>query len=183
MKYFLFGGMSAAFTRCGLSLIYGLSGSTNLQQIAANLNSGQTRLDPLLLAAIVMTVIGFGFQDPPVAAVSSLGAGRVSRRADPEFGVDCFRFKGGRVFYSCPGDDGGVWRCGRQRRWHHYAAGWLPVLAILAALSMLLGNLAAINQSSVKRLLAYSAIAHAELIRCSGFWRIAGRGWVRSFIM
>jgi NADH-quinone oxidoreductase subunit N len=64
LKYFLFGGMSAAFTLFGLSLVYGLSGSTNLTQIA-NAIKGPS-LDPLLVVAIVMTVIGFGFK---VAAV------------------------------------------------------------------------------------------------------------------
>ena len=44
--------------------------------------------------------------------------------------------------------------------WHAYAPGWLPVLALVAAASMLLGNFTAIAQSNVKRLLAYSAIAH-----------------------
>ena len=45
--------------------------------------------------------------------------------------------------------------------WHGYLSGWTPVIAIVAALSMVLGNLTAIVQSSVKRMLAYSAIAHA----------------------
>src|SRR5207249_687847 len=45
--------------------------------------------------------------------------------------------------------------------WRAYASGWVPVVAILAAASMVLGNLVAIVQSSVRRLLAYSAIAHA----------------------
>ena len=45
--------------------------------------------------------------------------------------------------------------------WRHFAQGWAPILAVVAALSMVLGNLAAIAQSSVRRLLAYSAIAHA----------------------
>ena len=45
--------------------------------------------------------------------------------------------------------------------WRQFAPGWVPVLATLAVASMLLGNLAAIAQTSVKRLLAYSAIAHA----------------------
>ncbi len=45
--------------------------------------------------------------------------------------------------------------------WHSFTAGWVPVLAILSALSMLLGNLAAIVQTSIRRLLAYSAIGHA----------------------
>src|SRR5437016_13183207 len=64
MKYFLFGAMAAAFTLFGLSLLYGLSGATNLGQIAAAVKA--PRLDPLLVVAIVMTVIGFGFK---VAAV------------------------------------------------------------------------------------------------------------------
>jgi NADH-quinone oxidoreductase subunit N len=45
--------------------------------------------------------------------------------------------------------------------WHGYVSGWVPVVAIVAALSMVLGNLVAILQTSVRRLLAYSAIAHA----------------------
>jgi NADH-quinone oxidoreductase subunit N len=45
--------------------------------------------------------------------------------------------------------------------WHGYASGWVPIVAIVSAISMVLGNLVAIMQSSVRRLLAYSAIAHA----------------------
>jgi NADH-quinone oxidoreductase subunit N len=60
LKYFLFGGMSAAFTLFGLSLIYGLSGQTNLRAIAAVM-AGKG-LDPLLAVAMVMVVIGFGFK-------------------------------------------------------------------------------------------------------------------------
>src|SRR6185436_7255573 len=78
LKYFLFGGMSAASTLFGLSLLYGISGSTNLNEIAkaagekaihlVPLKGGVSRavIDPLLVVAIVMTVIGFGFK---VAAV------------------------------------------------------------------------------------------------------------------
>src|SRR5882724_349083 len=66
LKYFFFGGMSAAFTLFGLSLVYGLSGSTGLKQIAASLGAAGPALDPLLMAALVMTVIGFGFK---IAAV------------------------------------------------------------------------------------------------------------------
>ena len=74
LKYFLFGGVAAAFTLFGLSLLYGIAGSTNLADIArvagerairvvTNANGLTTRtIDPLLIAAIVMTVIGFGFK-------------------------------------------------------------------------------------------------------------------------
>src|SRR5256885_13597048 len=62
LKYFLFGGMSAAFTLFGLSLIYGLTGSTFLRPIAEAVKAfpGQP-LNPLLLTALVLTVVGFGF--------------------------------------------------------------------------------------------------------------------------
>src|ERR1019366_8307319 len=60
LKYFLFGGMSAAFTLFGLSLLYGLSGSTNLGQIAAAFTG--PKLDPLLVGALVMPVVGLGFK-------------------------------------------------------------------------------------------------------------------------
>ncbi len=64
LKYFLFGGMSAAFLLFGFSLLYGISGSTNLHEIADAIAS--KGLDPLLIVALVTTVIGFGFK---VAAV------------------------------------------------------------------------------------------------------------------
>ena len=117
--------------------------------------------DPLLLAALVMTVIGFGFK--VAAAPFHLWApDAYRRRADAQRGVDCLRLESGELFRFRAGDDGRVSRgAGGSGAWHHYAAGWLPVLALVAAASMLLGNLAAIAQSNVKRLLAYSAIAHA----------------------
>ena len=64
LKYFLFGGMSAAFLLFGFSLLYGISGSTNLREIAIGIVG--KGFDPLLLVALVTTVIGFGFK---VAAV------------------------------------------------------------------------------------------------------------------
>src|SRR6185503_2316983 len=64
LKYFLFGGMAAAITLFGLSLIYGLTGALELKAIATSLKG--RGLDPLLVMAIVMTVIGFGLK---VAAV------------------------------------------------------------------------------------------------------------------
>ena len=64
LKYFLFGGMAAAFTLFGLSLLYGLTGSIELRPVAAELKG--KGLDSLLMVAIVTTVIGFGFK---IAAV------------------------------------------------------------------------------------------------------------------
>ena len=158
LKYFLFGGMSAAFLLFGFSLLYGLSGSTNLPQIAASL-AGRG-LDPLLLVAIVTTVIGFGFK---VAAVPfHLWAPDAYEGAPTPSAA--FIASGSKVasFYilakimtlGFAGAEGSA-------VWQGYVSGWTPVIAVVAALSMVLGNLTAIVQSSVKRLLAYSAIAHA----------------------
>ncbi len=158
LKYFLFGGMSAAFLLFGFSLLYGISGSTNLRAIAAAI-AGKG-LDPLLLVALVMTVIGFGFkvaavpfhlwapdayEGAPTPSAAFIGSG--SKVAS--FYVLAKIFTLGFV-----GAQGSA-------VWHGYIAGWTPTVAVVAALSMVLGNLTAIVQSSVKRLLAYSAIAHA----------------------
>ena len=158
LKYFLFGGMSAAFMLFGLSLIYGLSGSTNLGQIAAAL-AGKG-LDPLIVVAIVMTVIGFGFkvaavpfhlwapdayQGAPTPSAAFIASGSKVASFFIFAKVMMLGFGGAEV----------------SGAYHAYAAGWVPVIAIVAGLSMILGNVVAIVQSNVKRLLAYSAIAHA----------------------
>jgi len=157
LKYFLFGGMSAAFTLFGLSLVYGLSGSTGLREIAAKLE--QPALDPLLVAAIVMTVIGFGFK---VAAVPfHLWAPDAYQGAPtPSAAFIASGSKVASFFVFAKVMMLGFAHAGGSGSWHAYAPGWLPVLAVVAVASMLLGNLAAIAQSNVKRLLAYSAIAH-----------------------
>ena len=160
LKYFLFGGMSAAFTLFGLSLVYGLAGSTNLVQIGANLAAGKGGLDPLLLAALVMTIIGFGFKIAAVPfhlwAPDAYEGAPTSSAALIASGSKVASFfilgKLALVAFAHAGGSGA---------WRGYGAGWVPVLATLAVFSMLLGNLAAIAQSNVKRLLAYSAVAHA----------------------
>jgi NADH-quinone oxidoreductase subunit N len=157
LKYFLFGGMSAAFTLFGLSLLYGLSGSTNLNQIAGAIRGPE--LDPLLLLAIVMTVIGFGFkvaaapfhlwapdvyQGAPIPSAALIASGSKIASFFVFAKVMLVGFKGAE-------GSGG---------WQAYQPGYVPVLAVIAVISMVLGNLTAIVQSSVRRLLAYSAIAH-----------------------
>jgi NADH-quinone oxidoreductase subunit N len=142
----------------GLSLIYGLSGSTNLHAIAAAL-AGKG-LDPLLIVAIVMTVIGFGFK---VAAVPfhlwSPDAYEGAPTPSAAFIASGSKLASLFIFTKImmigfAGAEGSA-------AFHAFSNGWIPVIAIVAALSMVIGNLAAIVQSSVKRLLAYSAIAHA----------------------
>jgi NADH-quinone oxidoreductase subunit N len=156
LKYFLFGGISAAFALFGLSLVYGLSNSTNLREIAAAIRNP---LDPLLIVAIVMVVVGFGFK---VAAVPfHFWAPDVYEGAPVTSAAliaSSSKVAGFVIFYKVmaigfAGAEGsGSWRA--------YITGWVPVIATIAALSMVLGNFVAISQTSVRRLLAYSAIAH-----------------------
>src|SRR5207245_11264225 len=150
--------MAAAFSLLGLSLLYGLSGATNLGQIAAALKG--KGLDPLLVLAIVMTVIGFGFKvaavpfhlwapDAYEGAPTSSAAFIASGSKVASF----FIFAKVMMLGFAGAEGSGAWRA--------YAPGWVPVVAVVAAASMVLGNLTAIVQTSVRRLLAYSAIAHA----------------------
>jgi NADH-quinone oxidoreductase subunit N len=158
LKYFVFGGISAAFLLFGASLLYGLSNSTNLVSIASSLHGPS--LDPLLIVAMVMTVVGLGFkvaaapfhfwapdvyQGAPASSAALIASGSKVAGFFIFFQVMVIGFAGA--------EGSAVWR--------GYDAGWVPVVAIVAALSMVLGNLVAILQASVRRLLAYSAIAHA----------------------
>jgi NADH-quinone oxidoreductase subunit N len=160
LKYFLFGGMSAAFTLFGLSLVYGLAGSTGLAQIAAHLDDGGAAMDPLLVAALVMTAIGFGFKVASVpfhfwAPDAYQGAPAPSAALIASGSKVASFFVFARLMmegFSGAAGSGG---------WHNYSPGWVPMLAVLSAASMVVGNLAAIAQDNVKRLLAYSAVAHA----------------------
>jgi NADH-quinone oxidoreductase subunit N len=159
LKYFLFGSLAAAFMLFGLSLIYGVSGATNLHLIAASL-AGKG-LDPLLIIAIVMVVIGFGFK---VAAVPfhlwAPDAYEGAPTPSAAFIASGSKVAGFFIFakFLMIGFAGELEGSGA---WRQFVSGWIPVIAIVAALSMILGNLAAIVQNSVRRLLAYSAVAHA----------------------
>jgi NADH-quinone oxidoreductase subunit N len=158
LKYFLFGGMSAGFLLFGMSLLYGISGSIELPKIAAAVSG--PALDPLLLIAIVMVAIGFGFK---VAAApfhlwapdAYQGAPTVSAGFIASSSKVASFFIFGQVVTV------GLVTAAGNGAYRGYAPGWVPVLCAVAALSMVVGNLAAIAQTSVRRLLAYSAIGHA----------------------
>jgi NADH-quinone oxidoreductase subunit N len=158
LKYFLFGGMSAAFTIFGLSLVYGLSGSTHLREIAAALR-GQP-VQPLLIVALIMTVVGFGFK--VAAAPFHLWAPDAYEGAPtPSAALIASGSKVASFFLFAKVMLVGFGGVEGSGDWSRFAPGWVLLLVLLAAFSMVLGNLAALVQSNVKRLLAYSAIAHA----------------------
>jgi NADH-quinone oxidoreductase subunit N len=158
LKYFLFGSTASAFTLFGISLIYGISGTTGLAAIAQKLAA--TSVPPLLAAGIVMTLIGFAFkiaaapfhfwapdayQGAPVPSAAFIASGSK---------VASFVVLGKIVLVGFAPLHGNA-------AWHAMVAGWSPLLAALAALSILVGNLVALVQTNVRRLLAYSAVAHA----------------------
>jgi NADH-quinone oxidoreductase subunit N len=158
LKYFLFGGMSAGILLFGMSLLYGLSGSLAFGTIAEAVNGSPG--DPLLTLAIVMVLAGFGFKI--AAAPFHMWAPEVYQGA-PSWSAALVAssskvasfFALFVLFYVV------LMGAVGSAAWGHYSAGWGPLIALLAAVSMLWGNLAAIAQTSFRRLLAYSAIGHA----------------------
>ena len=158
LKYFLFGSTSSAFTLFGISLVYGMSGTTALALIGAKIAAGTVQ--PLLAAGIVLTLIGFAFkiaaapfhlwapdayQGAPIPSAAFIASGSK---------VAAFVVLGKIVLTGFGSAHG-------KADWHGMIAGWSPILAALAAFSILLGNFVALAQNNVRRLLAYSAVAHA----------------------
>lgn len=156
LKYFLFGGISAAFLLFGFSLIYGLTGSIELPVIAARL--GTLAPSALLVVALVMVLAGFGFKAaaapfhlwaPDVYQGAPAPSAALIASASKLAGFALFvRLLWGGLAPAAGAAGGG-------------APGWMPVVVVLSGVSLLLGNVAALAQSNVRRLLAYSAIAHA----------------------
>ena len=161
LKYFLFGGMSAGFLLFGISLLYGVANSLDLRQIAIVAVAASTpTLDPLMLIAIVMVAIGFGFK---VAAapfhfwVPDAYQGAPTTSA----GFIASSSKVASFFVFTQVVTVGLAGAAGAGGWYSFKPGWVPVLVILSVLSMIVGNLAAIAQTSLRRLLAYSAVGHA----------------------
>ena len=158
LKYFLFGAMSAAFILFGFSLLYGMSSSTLLPDIGVAV--AHSSHNPLTALAIVMVVIGLGFK--VAAAPFHFWAPDVYQGAPAPaaaFIASASKVASFFIFFivilvGFRGSEGNL-------TLHHLASGWVPVLVVVAVVSMLLGNLAAIVQTSVRRLLAYSAVSHA----------------------
>lgn len=167
LKYFLLGAFSTVFFLYGIALIFGASGSTNLTKIASAADS------TILRIGIGLLLIGLAFK----AAVVPFHAWAPDVYEGAPLPVTAYMSviaKVGafaallRVF---PGALAGQ------------SAQWTAVLAVLAVLTMALGNLAALLQTSIKRLLAYSSIAHAGFMLI-GVAAGTGRGaWSVSFYL
>jgi len=157
LKYFLFGGMSAGFLLFGISLIYGVTNSLDLLRIPPA--AIDASLDPLLLIAIVMVAIGFGFKI--AAAPFHFWAPDAYQGAPTtSAGFIASSSKVASFFIFAQILAVGLANAAGAGGWHTYTPGWAPILTIVAALSMIWGNLAAIAQTSLRRMLAYSAVGH-----------------------
>lgn len=157
IKYLLYGAITTAVMLYGMSFLYGMTGSTNLEDIAANLGSLLASPGPLrqlVLPIVIFLLAGFGFKialvpfhqwapdayegaPTPVTAFLSVG---------PKVAGFAVLF---RVFLTAL---------------PHLQIDWMALLAGVSAVTMTLGNLVAIPQTNIKRMLAYSSIAQAGYV-------------------
>jgi NADH-quinone oxidoreductase subunit N len=162
VKYFLFGAAATAFLLFGLSIFYGYAHTTRIEGLAASL-AGQP-LEPMLAVGIIMVLAGLGFKAatvpfhfwaPDTYQCAPLPSAALIASASK---VAVFFILAKLLVVGLAGFEG-------AGAWGGMAPGWVPLLLVLAVLSMAHGNLAALAQrSSVRRLLAYSAIAHGGYI-------------------
>jgi NADH-quinone oxidoreductase subunit N len=150
MKYFLLGAFASSFLVFGIALIYGATGTTALPDVTAKVGDGGT----LALAGAVLVLVGLAFK---VAAVpfhmwtpDVYEGAPTSVTAFMSVGAKIAGFAAMiRVFvYAMP----------------DLSDNWVPAMAIISALTMILGNVVALAQKNIKRMLAYSSIAHAGFI-------------------
>ncbi len=151
LKYFLLGAFATGFLLYGMAMIYGATGTTKLAGISSTIVAGGVKSQAILLGGIVLLLIGFGFK---VAAVPfHMWAPDVYQGAPTP--ITAFMAVGPKAavlaaFYRVFADG-----------FHGVAASWEMALMVVAVLSMFIGNLGAIMQTNIKRLLAYSSISHA----------------------
>ncbi len=151
LKYFLLGAFATGFLLYGIAMLYGATGTTNIKGIAEFLSNNPALSNPMVVAGSSLLIIGLGFKvacvpfhkwapdvyegaATPVTAFMSVGPKAAALAAFM------------RIFLvSLPGVE----------------PKWSIILWVLAVLTMTVGNLVAIAQTNIKRMLAYSSIAHA----------------------
>ena len=148
MKYFLLGAFASSFLLYGIALLYGATGSTNLDRIAA---SPATRAaEPMVLIGLALLLVGFGFkissvpfhmwapdvyEGAPTSVTAFIATGSKAAAFAAMIRVLVVALRGAQP-------------------------DWSALLWALAALTMTVGNVVALAQSNLKRMLAYSSIAH-----------------------
>ena len=160
LKYFILGSFSSAFLLYGIALVYGGIGTTNITQIAAGMDTA--RYPALVFAGAALMIVGFGFkvatapfhiwtpdvyEGAPTPVTAFMAAGPKAAGFASFLRVFIFGFP----FVAAAGTS--------------YSAqansAWVSALVLMAIVTMSVGNIVAIVQNNVKRMLAYSSIAHA----------------------
>lgn len=180
MKYFLLGAFSSGVLLYGISMIYGLTGSTNLAKIAAALPVvASTNFNPfgaatppdmryLLLMSMILMAAGMFFKVAAVPfhmwAPDAYEGAPTSITAFMSVGVKAASFAMfGRLFlYGLPDLRGSI--AGDAANGIASLPGWAVLLGIVSAITIVWGNLGALTQNNTKRLLAYSSISHAGYV-------------------
>ncbi|MBA3327861.1 MAG: NADH-quinone oxidoreductase subunit N [Solirubrobacterales bacterium] len=151
LKYLVIGSVGSATLLYGLAFLYGATGSTDFSGIAAALKQGDLVSDPLLLTGIALAIVGLAFKasvapfhqwtpDVYEGAPTPITAFMAVATKAAAFGVLLRLFDVALI---------------------EATADWAPALAVLAAATIIIGNVGALGQSSLKRLLAYSSVAQA----------------------
>jgi NADH-quinone oxidoreductase subunit N len=154
LKYFLLGAFATAFLLYGMALIYGATGTTNLADIAARAASLGLMHSPLFVIGIGLLLIGFGFK---VAAVPfHMWAPDVYDGAPSPITAYMAATVKAAAFAALLR----VW----MEAFPAAFAAWRPAVAGLAVATMVVGNAVGLAQRNIKRMLAYSSIAHAGFL-------------------
>ena len=154
LKYFLLGAFSSAIFLYGISFVYGIVGSVNLKVVGAFIGEHKLFHEPLLLVAMILLITGFGFKialvpfhmwvpDVYEGAPTSVTAFMSVATKAAAFAAFL------RIFFVSL---------------HGLSIEWAQILWVLSVLTMTIGNIIAISQDNIKRMLAYSSIAHAGYI-------------------
>ena len=154
IKYFLLGAFSTAFLLYGIALVYGATGATNFSEIAANIARFNLLHSGLLLVGVALLLVGFGFK--VAAAPFHMWAPDVYEGAPTPitaYMATAVKAAAFTAFFR-------LW----LEAFPALITAWHQPVWWLAALTMIVGNLVALAQRNLKRLLAYSSIAHAGYI-------------------
>ena len=154
LKYFLLGAFSTGFLLYGIALLFGVSGRIDLRGIASHVSAARgAPVDPMLLAAAVLILVGLAFKIAAVPfhfwAPDAYQGSMAPVAGFMATGTKAAAFAALlRVLPVALGDD-------------PVRARWSAVLHVLALLTMVVGNVVALAQQNIKRMLAYSSIANA----------------------
>ena len=154
LKYFLLGAFSTAFILYGIALLFGVTRRIDLEGIARAFPlPAEASVDPRALVGIGLILVGFAFkigavqfhfwipdvyQGAPTPVAGFMAAGTKAAAVAMLTRVLCTGFQGPRM-----------------------EQGWVSILTVLAIVTMTIGNVVALAQTNIKRMLAYSSVAHA----------------------